>query len=77
MTTAKLLGQIWILIPVALLFVAGIALTLQSGHVRLGTTKGVRQMMGNLTSTALMLSVGVVLALLAQSAVGYKGGASW
>jgi hypothetical protein len=34
-------------------------------------------MMGNLTSTALMLGVGVVLALLAQSVVGYKAGASW
>ncbi len=77
MSTVKLLGQIWILIPVALLFVAGISLTLQSGHVRLSTSQGLRQMMGNLSSTAIMVSIGLVLMLLAQSVVGYKVGAAW
>jgi len=52
-------------------------LTLRSGVVRSGTRNGISRMMGNLTSTALMLGVGLMLALLAQSVVGYKVGANW
>lgn len=77
MTLAQLFAQTWILIPVVLLFVAGLALTLQSGLVRLGTSQGIRQMFGNLSSTALMLGICLALLVLAQSVVGYKAGASW
>jgi len=77
MSILQQLGQVWILLPVVLLIVAGLGITLGSGNVRLTTSQGVRQMAGNLSSTMLFLGFCVLGLMMAQAAVGFNLRAGW
>jgi hypothetical protein len=77
MTLKEKLEQLWILVPAALLLVAGFAIALRSVDVRMRSHQGVRQLMGNLTSTILMVGVCLIMLMAVQSAVGYNLRASW
>jgi hypothetical protein len=77
MTLAQKLGQLWILVPAAILLIAGFAIALRSVDARLSSNQGVRQLVGNLTSTILMVGVCLIMLVAVQSAVGYNLRASW
>lgn len=77
MSVVSVLSQVWILIPVAALIVAGLYIALRSGHARLSDGQGVRQFVGNLSSTVAMIGVCLVLLMLAQGFVGYNLSSSW
>lgn len=77
MSVLNALLQVWILIPVATLIVAGLYIALRSGQARLSDGQGVRQLVGNLSSTVAMIVVCLVLLMLAQGAVGYNLTSNW
>ncbi len=77
MSIAELLSQLWILIPVAFLLLAGFAITAQAGHARLSDIQGIRQAVGNLSSTIALVGVCLVVLLMMQGIVGFNLKATW
>lgn len=77
MSILNTLMQIWILIPVATLIVAGLYIALRSGHARLSDGQGVRQLVGNLSSTVAMIGVCLLLLMMVQGMVGFNLISTW
>jgi hypothetical protein len=77
MTLTEKLEQLWILVPAAILLVAGFAIALRSVDVRVSQNQGVRQLVGNLTSTILTVGLCLIMLMAVQSVVGYNLRASW
>ncbi len=73
----RLLSQISILIPAALMLVAGFIVALRSVDVRLTSGRGIRQVASNLSYTAATVALCVAVLLLVQGIVGYNLRMAW
>jgi hypothetical protein len=77
MMFAHVLAEIWILIPVAILLVSGLAITLRSVDVRLDTIKGAREVAENATYMTALIALSVLGMLLIQQVAGYNLHGLW
>ncbi len=77
MMFAHILGEIWILIPAALLLVAGCAITLRSVDVRLDTVQGAREVAENASYMLATLALSVATLMLIQRVAGYNLRGLW
>ena len=77
MSLVEQIAQFWILVPVAILLLAGFAITVQAGHARLGDIQGLRKFVGNLSSTIAMIGVCLLVLMMMQGIVGYNLKATW
>ena len=74
MSTLELLRAVFIVGPIVGLFVLGFWLTLHSGVMSLGTGQGLRQFIGNLSQTIVLLAGYVVGMAVIQQVVGFHFG---
>jgi hypothetical protein len=77
MMFAQVLAEIWILIPVAILLVSGLAITLRSVDVRLDTIKGAREVAENATYMTALVALSVAAMLMIQQIAGYNLSGLW
>ncbi|HEX8203044.1 MAG TPA: hypothetical protein VF590_21385 [Isosphaeraceae bacterium] len=74
MGTMELLRAVFIIGPIVGLFVLGFWLTLRSGVMSLGTGQGLRQFLGNLSQTIVLLAGYVAGMAVIQQVVGFNFG---
>jgi uncharacterized membrane-anchored protein len=70
------IAEIWILVPVGFLLLTGVWITLRSGRAQ-ATHNGLRLMVSNLTSTVVLVSLGLMVLFVMHSAVGYRLPLDW
>lgn len=71
------ISQFSILLPAALMLVAGLIVALRSVDVRFSTGRGVRQLVSNLSYTAATVALCLAALMLVQGVVGYNLRSSW
>lgn len=70
-------GQFSLLIPALLMLVGGFIVALRSVDVRLNTSRGVQQVVSNLSYTVAMIALVLAVLLLIQGIIGFNIHASW
>lgn len=77
MTVADQLKLVCVLGPILGLLALGLSMTLRNGIVGLNTCQGARQLMQNLSKTAVMVAACLVGLLLVQQFIGYRMSLMW
>lgn len=77
MRVIDLLEVVVLVVPVLGLLLLGTAVSLRSGVAKLATGTGVRQLLGNLTSTLFVIVATFLAFLIVQRMAGFHLGAAW
>jgi hypothetical protein len=70
-------GQLSLVIPAAIMLVAGVLVALRSVDARLGSARGVRQVASNLTYTVVTVALCGAVMLIVQRMIGFNLGPRW
>jgi hypothetical protein len=66
-----------LVIPAAIMLIAGVLVALRSVDARLGSAQGVRQVASNLTYTIVTVALCVAVLLVVQGIIGFNLGPRW
>lgn len=71
------IGQLALMIPAAIMLVAGLLVALRSVDVRIDSNRGVRQVVSNFSYTVATIALCVAVLLIVQGIVGYNIRSTW
>jgi hypothetical protein len=77
MDAGSLIREAWILVPILLLLLIGVAIAIQSGVHRVASRQDFRQVIGNLSQILLRILGYIAALLVVHEWIGIRPGLGW